>query len=113
MAVRIFKAYRVRETTDDRGGLGAHIGFFLTKAQADKVSRGQGWYGGDARVSECQLLEKDDRLYLLDASFPSGIAKEFLNVDVVAHKKGALAAAKAKAKELLTDEERKLLGVED
>jgi hypothetical protein len=45
MIIRLIKVYAVHQGDDDRNS-GTPAWFFYSKAQADAMAKGKGWYGG-------------------------------------------------------------------
>lgn len=103
--------FRVQTTEDDRGSTGGTVGFFTNSTDAKRAAQGQGYYGGEGRISPVKLTKIGDRYYLLDSSLPNGIGADEINIDLIADRQGKRAAAEEKAKELFTEEERKRLGL--
>ena len=102
--------FQVRETTDDRGGLGKVIGYAHTQSVAEKLADKKGWYGGMAKVirfrcifiSEGVTHSGSTNVYLLAQEEP--ISSDEIHDDSV-HAISGLAK--------LTDEEKKALGLEE
>jgi hypothetical protein len=55
MIIRLIKVYAVHQGDDDRNS-GTPAWFFYSKAQADAMAKGKGWYGGTAPVRAYDAL---------------------------------------------------------
>lgn len=109
----ITKVFRVQETTDDRGGLGAVIGYYRSPLAAKTVAKGRGWFGGDADVSECAIITLNGRFYPIEEGMDGGIPVNMLEKDMPKEAKRLRDDAWRKVTETLTQAEIEVLGLEE
>lgn len=83
-------------------GIGPVIGVSFTQAEAEQVSKGQGWWNGNGAVWEGHAIQDGEDLYLLERPLP------FKN-GVDSRKTAQIAKEKALAK--LTPEDMIALGL--
>jgi hypothetical protein len=57
--------FEVRETINERGTLGAVVGYCDSKTTADERAKGEGWWGGQGAVSEVSALVIDGHVWAL------------------------------------------------
>ncbi len=99
---QIFGVYTVHRNNDERYN-GPVTDVCSTKAIAEKVAGGSGWYGGNAPICAAWAVEVDGSVYLLVNNSPVDLdGKLSKQKDVL--KKRALSK--------LTQEEREVLGLE-
>lgn len=98
--VNIKKVYAVNQGDDDRSS-GSPCWFFEDYAAAKNTAFKRGWYGGDAPISEHNVLVVDGEAYLLARVEPVKLNES--PDDILAKKQAVMAK--------LTDEELKLLGI--
>lgn len=105
---QIISVYVVRETVDEYGHTGEIIGVTVSKAEADNLAKGRGWYGGTADIREEKALVLDpanpEAVLLLQSTieYPLGV-----NLPERRREKRKAALAK------LSPEEKELLGVKE
>lgn len=51
-------------------GYGPLLGYTTEKADAVSATRGKGWYGSDAHISELNAIQVGDEVYLLSSVTP-------------------------------------------
>lgn len=105
------KVYRAQETTDERGGLGADIGFYRSKIAAETAAAGRGWYGGNARVSSCWIVTVEGRFYPVETYYEEGIPVEMLDKDMPKEAQRLRAAAWEKLTTALSPQEIEILNI--
>jgi hypothetical protein len=57
--------FEVRETINERGTLGAVVGYCDSKTTADARAKGEGWWGGMGAVSEMSALVLEGQVWAL------------------------------------------------
>lgn len=98
----IKEVYSVYTTTDEYGRRGRLVGHFSDKTEADNQAQGQGWYGGKGDVVKIYSITIDGNTFALQSK--ETIKLNEIYGDEYYKKQNALAK--------LTDEEKKLLGLE-
>jgi hypothetical protein len=112
----IIKVWRVQETTDERGSVGATKGWYSNKQAALDANHKAGWYGGPGRVSEHLAMRSDDHVYVLMGSFVNyaGAIRDETAVepiDLNGYKTRAYRAERMVALAKLTERERLILKI--
>lgn len=100
--MNIQKIFSVHVTTNEYGKHGECLGYFEEEAAATEASKNKGWYGGDASVSEVNVVEIEGKLYILEDTKP-------IELHATEHAKLIMKRRKARAK--LSDDEREALGL--
>ena len=99
---KIFGVYTVHRNNDERYD-GPVTDVCSTKAIAEKVAGGSGWYGGNAPICTAWAVEVDGSVYLLANSSP---------VDLDGKLSKQKDDLKKQVLSKLTQEEREALGLE-
>lgn len=108
---RVFDAFLVQQTTDERGSTGATVGYFTLEANADEAAKGQGWFGGQGSVSPVLMVEVDDQCFPVMRGHENGVRREFLNANLIERARDVRRDAWDKVGAVLSAEEIKLLGL--
>ena len=66
---QIIKVYTYHGDGGERG-LGPILGYTTNKADAVAATRGKGWYGGDAHISEDDAIKVGDEVFFLKSTTP-------------------------------------------
>jgi hypothetical protein len=103
--MKLITVYAAFETVDNFGRKGNLHGVFTNELDAKETAKSIGWYGGAGTVEQRVGIQDGGEIYLLDATYSRGVT---LNVDLVQKAQSRREAALAK----LTDEEKRLLGVQ-
>jgi len=74
--------YEAVSITNDRGGT-AHIGYRYTKAAAELLAKGKGWYAGDGEVYERNLYTDGEYLYELKKGRPHPVRNDMIEKEEV------------------------------
>ncbi|USN16243.1 hypothetical protein PAPPERLAPAPP_05020 [Brevundimonas phage vB_BpoS-Papperlapapp] len=107
------EVYCAQKTIDDRGALGAVIGYFSTEPAATLAAAKQGWYGGDGRVTRCWIIAHEGRFYPIERGMEKGMPLALLDQNIPEETKRLRAAAWIKVTEALSPDERDLLGLQE
>ena len=107
------QVYRAQITTDERGGLGATLGYFRAEAAAQSAARGQGWYGGDGRVTRCCIITADGHFYPIERGMEKGVPVDLLDKNIPEEAKRRSVEAWSKIAAVLDPVEIELLGLKE
>lgn len=108
---RVFDAFMVQQTIDERGATGPTVGYFVDEGRAVEAAKGQGWYGGAGSVSPVKMVEVHDQCYPVMRGHEKGVPREFLNSDLITQRKNLRREAYDKVRAMLTVHEIALLGI--
>ena len=104
MTVQIIQAYAVHGDGGERSD-GPIEGYCATRADAEIMCQGRGWYGGNGAITTASVLEVEGVLYALASPIPI----TFMSAKATQEAVDKAARERALAKLTLTD--RRVLGI--